>query len=373
MIYGISDIVRNMAGLKSSHILRKEEFWAVDDISLTIKEGETLGIVGPNGAGKTTLLKLLNGIYWPDRGKIVVRGKVGALIELGAGFHPMLTGRENIYVNSAVLGMTKKEVDKKFDSIVDFSEIGDFLDTPVKHYSSGMYVRLGFSIAIHCEPDILLIDEVLAVGDEGFQKKCFNKLGEVKKNGTTILLVSHNMHNMSTFAEKIVLVNRGTAQYYNKVADGIKEYNRLFKQGNNLQAIEQIACGNEIISFYDVKIDRLKLVPGDSFVAHLHYRTVTDYKDVEIDVAIICAADSGLYFQATNRTFKKSIDLTEGEHEISIKIDSIYIHDSFAKVAIAVWSKNRHELLFWWRIPVEFETIDGCNGSNFINMTFTES
>ena len=233
MIYGICDIARNMAGLKSSHILRKEEFWAVDDISLEIKEGETLGIVGPNGAGKTTLLKLLNGIYWPDRGKIVVRGKVGALIELGAGFHPMLTGRENIYVNSAVLGMTKKEVDKKFDSIVDFSEIGDFLDAPVKHYSSGMYVRLGFSIAIHCEPDILLIDEVLAVGDEGFQKKCFNKLGEVKKNGTTILLVSHNMHNMSTFAEKIVLVNRGTAQYYDKVADGIKEYNRLFKQGNN--------------------------------------------------------------------------------------------------------------------------------------------
>ena len=195
MIYGVKDIGRNMFGLSShSEKLRKNEFWAVDDVTFEIKKGETLGIIGANGSGKTTLLKMLNGIFWPDKGKIFVNGRVGALIQVGAGFHPMLTGRENVYINAAILGMSKKEVDEKFDDIVEFADIGNFLDTPVKFYSSGMFVRLGFAIAVHCEPNILLVDEVLAVGDEGFQNKCFNKIGELKKKETTTILVSHNMH-----------------------------------------------------------------------------------------------------------------------------------------------------------------------------------
>ena len=158
MLYGVEDIIRNSLCLSSnSHLLRKDEFWAVDDVSFEVKRGETLGIIGPNGAGKTTILKLLNGIFWPDKGKITIKGKVGALISVGAGFHPMLTGRENIYLNSAILGMSRDEVNKKFDDIVEFSEIGDFLDTPVKFYSSGMFVRLGFAVAIHCKLDILLV------------------------------------------------------------------------------------------------------------------------------------------------------------------------------------------------------------------------
>ena len=171
MMYGMQDIARNSIGLKScSDTLREGEFWALNDVSFEVKKGETLGIVGANGSGKSTLLKLLNGIFMPDKGRIEINGRVGALIEVGAGFHPMLTGRENIYVNGAILGMSKKEIDKKFDEIVDFADIGDFIDSPVKHYSSGMYVRLGFAIASHADLDILMVDEVLAVGDFRFKK-----------------------------------------------------------------------------------------------------------------------------------------------------------------------------------------------------------
>ena len=158
MRYGMQDIGGNLLGMSTKpDMLRKDEFWAVDDVSFELHRGETLGIIGPNGSGKSTIFKMLNGIYMPDKGKIEIYGRVGALIEIGAGFHPMLTGRENIYVNAAIRGMTKEEVDEKFDDIIEFADIGDFIDTPVKHYSSGMFVRLGFAVAVHCEPGVLLI------------------------------------------------------------------------------------------------------------------------------------------------------------------------------------------------------------------------
>ena len=210
MLYGVKDIARNTFGLSShSDKLRKHEFWALDDISFKVKKGETLGIIGPNGSGKTTLLKLLNGIFWPDKGKISIKGKVGALIEVGAGFHPLLTGRENIYINAAILGMTKEETDKKFDAIVEFADIGDFLDVPVKHYSSGMFVRLGFAVAVHCEPDILLVDEVLAVGDVDFQSKSFKKMQEILNRGVSIVFVSHNMDAVRRICKKVIFLNHG--------------------------------------------------------------------------------------------------------------------------------------------------------------------
>jgi len=211
MLYGVQDIGRNAIGLSShSDSLRKNEFWAVDDVSFELKKGETLGIIGPNGSGKTTLLKMLNGIFWPDKGKITVRGRIGALIEVGAGFHPLLTGRENIYVNAAILGMSKQEVDKKFDDIVEFAEIGDFIDSPVKFYSSGMFVRLGFSVAVHCEPDILLVDEVLAVGDLAFALKCHRKISEFRqKSRGTVIIVSHNMQAIRNVCKKVLWLNGG--------------------------------------------------------------------------------------------------------------------------------------------------------------------
>jgi len=225
MLYGIKDIGRNMFGLSShSENLRKGEFWAVDDVSFEVKKGETLGIIGPNGAGKTTLLKMLNGIFWPDKGKITIRGRVGALIAVGAGFHPLLTGRENVYVNAAILRMTKQEVDEKLNDIIEFADIGDFIDVPVKFYSSGMYVRLGFAVAVHCEPDILLVDEVLAVGDKNFQIKCYQKMHEIKKRGTTIILIAHNEYTIREQTKNCLYINNGKMKFLGPSEEAISLY-----------------------------------------------------------------------------------------------------------------------------------------------------
>ena len=180
MLYGFQDIAKSSLGIAPrTQNLKPSEFWALDDISFELERGQCLGLIGPNGSGKSTLLKMLNGIISPDRGRVEINGKVGALIEVGAGFHPMLTGRENIYINGSILGLSKRDIDKKFEEIVDFAELSDFIDTPVKNYSSGMYVRLGFSIAAHIQPDVLLIDEILAVGDVGFKAKCFNAISRL--------------------------------------------------------------------------------------------------------------------------------------------------------------------------------------------------
>ena len=187
----------------------RDYFWALKDVSFEVEQREILGIIGPNGAGKTTALRLLAGITAPTAGSIHWNGRVSALIQLGAGFHPDLTGRENIYLNGSILGLSRKEIDNKFGSIVEFSELNEFIDTPVKRYSSGMYVRLGFAVAAHIDPDILLIDEVLAVGDASFQQKCWHRIGTLRKNGTTIVLVSHNLWAIRELCSKVILLWKG--------------------------------------------------------------------------------------------------------------------------------------------------------------------
>jgi len=187
-----------------------EILWALRDVSFEIKRGEVVGIIGRNGAGKTTLLKILSRITEPTEGRAKMRGRVGSLLEVGTGFHPELTGRENIYLNGAILGMTRKEIGGKLDEIVSFAEIEKFLDTPVKHYSSGMYVRLAFAVAAHLEPEILLVDEVLAVGDAAFQKKCLGKMGDVAQAGRTVLFVSHNMGAIVSLCKRCILIDQGS-------------------------------------------------------------------------------------------------------------------------------------------------------------------
>jgi ABC-type polysaccharide/polyol phosphate transport system ATPase subunit len=186
-----------------------EEFWALKDVSFEVKRGEVLGIIGRNGAGKSTLLKILSRITEPTSGRVVLDGRVASLLEVGTGFHPELTGRENIFLNGAILGMTKAEIRKKFDEIVDFAGVEKFLDTPVKRYSSGMYVRLAFAVAAHLEPEILIIDEVLAVGDAEFQKKCLGKMQEVAKGGRTVLFVSHNMGAVRALCSQAIILDKG--------------------------------------------------------------------------------------------------------------------------------------------------------------------
>ena len=188
---------------------RDEAIWALKDVSFQIKRGEVVGVIGKNGAGKTTLLKILSRITEPTEGFAEIHGRVGSLLEVGTGFHPELTGRENIFLNGAILGMRKGEIERKFDEIVDFAEIEKFIDTPVKHYSSGMYVRLAFAVAAHLEPEILLVDEVLAVGDASFQKKCLGKMGDVSKKGRTVLFVSHNMSAISRLCPRAILLHEG--------------------------------------------------------------------------------------------------------------------------------------------------------------------
>ena len=197
---------------------------ALDNVSFEVKKGEVLGIIGPNGAGKSTILKLISKVTVPDSGEIIANGKIGALIELGAGLHPELTGRENIFLYGAILGMRKKEVEAKFKAITDFAEINDFLDMPIKRYSSGMYARLGFAVAVNLEPDILLIDEVLAVGDESFQKKCFAKMKQVKNSGTTIVFVSHNLEWINKLCNRVIFLEGGKIQFDGTPQQTINHY-----------------------------------------------------------------------------------------------------------------------------------------------------
>lgn len=211
--------------------LEKDEFWALKDVSFDINEGDVVGVIGRNGAGKSTLLKILSQITPPTDGEIKLRGRVASLLEVGTGFHPELTGRENIYLNGAILGMKRGEINNKFKEIVEFAEIEKFLDTPVKHYSSGMYMRLAFSIAAHLEPEILLVDEVLAVGDAQFQKKCLGKMSDVSKQGRTVIFVSHNMGAISSLCKQTIWMDNGLLKKMGDTKKLVSEY--LFNSEEN--------------------------------------------------------------------------------------------------------------------------------------------
>ena len=228
--YGLQDLGNELRGRRhgGNGQLRTDEFWAVRDVSFELRRGECLGLIGQNGAGKTTLLRMLNGLIKPDQGRIEIRGTVGALIALGAGFNPILTGRENIYINGSMLGLSKRYIDTKLDEIIDFAELGDFIDTPVRYYSSGMGVRLGFSVAaILLEPDVLFLDEVLAVGDIGFIIKCLNRMRKLTAN-SAVVFVSHSMPNISMFCNRVMVMKHGVTLLDSpNPADGIDCYYSL--------------------------------------------------------------------------------------------------------------------------------------------------
>jgi len=273
--YGLKDVGMSLTSNSDHHErLRKDEFWAVNDVSFELRRGECLGLIGHNGAGKSTLLKMLNGLINPDAGKITMRGRVGALIELGAGFNPILTGRENIYNNGAVLGFTKTEIDGKFDDIVDFAELNEFIDTPVQNYSSGMKVRLGFSIAAQMEPDILLIDEVLAVGDANFIVKSYNRINEIIKT-SSVIFVSHNMPQVAKIVDKVVHVENGRVQDYSANLNSV--ISQYISKQNNFE-IYNITAGDNI-SHYDIKLN------GRSIISQTE--EIKCFSNLEIDILFI--------------------------------------------------------------------------------------
>ncbi|HSF83235.1 MAG TPA: ABC transporter ATP-binding protein, partial [Anaerolineales bacterium] len=266
-----------MIGKSDSHKeLRKDEFWAVRDVSFSVDRGETLGLIGHNGAGKTTLLRMLNGLIKPDAGRIEVRGRVQALIALGAGFNPVLSGRENIYVNASVLGISKAEIEQRFDEIVAFSELEEFIDMPVQSYSSGMAVRLGFSVAAHLEPDVLLVDEVLAVGDLAFRAKCQVRIQELKERGVAIILVSHNLHTISHVCTRAISLEKGHILFDGDTEQAIDLY-RASLIKNNISIGDVLRAGTgeikiqrvEVLDDHDITQQDFKI--GDRVKFRIHY------------------------------------------------------------------------------------------------------
>lgn len=219
----------------------KEDFWALKNVTLDVNAGTTIGLIGPNGSGKSTLLKAIGGIIEPTSGSVTRRGRLAALLELGAGFHPDLTGRENVYLNASILGLSRKQTDFYFDDIVDFSGIHNFIDTQVKFYSSGMYVRLAFAVAIHVDPDLLLVDEVLAVGDEAFQRKCLDKIRSFQEEGRTIILVTHNLSQVTELADRAILLNRGAVVYDGEPGEAVTEFRNILEGRRVVEAEAEAA------------------------------------------------------------------------------------------------------------------------------------
>lgn len=286
--YGVQDLGREMVGRRHNrnNQLRPEEFWAVNDISYELKRGECLGLIGHNGAGKSTLLKILNGLIKPDGGRVTIHGRVGALIELGAGFNPILTGRENIYINGSILGFSKQEIDDKFDSIVEFAEMSEFLDTPVQNYSSGMKVRLGFAVAAQMETDVLFIDEVLAVGDIGFRVKCLNRIHELLAN-SAVIFVSHSMPAVARVCTAAMVMKKGKNIFSSAdVSEAIDAYHNEFSQG------ERKVVGNGEVEIKEIRIngesqDSIPSIPfGSDLRLHIDLEVHASCREIGIRVQI---------------------------------------------------------------------------------------
>ncbi len=271
MAYAGLDVSRSMLGIPyRTDVLRKDEFWALQNVNFELRKGETLGIIGTNGSGKSTLLRLLTGILPPDQGKIEVTGSVGALIAVGAGFHPHMTGRENIYLNGTILGMNRQQIDERFDEIIDFADIGEFIDAPISTYSSGMKVRLGFSVAVHVKPDILLVDEILSVGDLSFRNKSLRKMQEYRAQANAIIFISHNLEQVRMLCDRLIILNKGEVIYDGRTHDGIVHYEELTRESRvrglrkNALSKSSLAIRRRANSGQDVEIIDLSILNADN-------------------------------------------------------------------------------------------------------------
>ncbi|MHC4720162.1 MAG: ABC transporter ATP-binding protein [Planctomycetota bacterium] len=310
--------------------------WALKDVSFEVNEGEVLGIIGRNGAGKSTLLKILSRITEPTEGRVEFRGRVASLLEVGTGFHPELTGRENILLNGALMGMTRQEIKRKFDEIVDFSGIEMFIDTPVKRYSSGMYVRLAFAVAAHLEPEILFIDEVLAVGDEGFQKKCLGKMGDVARGGRTVLFVSHNMSAVRGLCERVMWINNGLIEaagdgrYINSVSSGLPQ-NMLHKFKD--MVVEKVVIkntqGDETTSFPS----------GSDMVVEVHYNALKRIPSPYFNISIL--SQYGHLCGANMSLDKLTPDYIEGKGVIACVFKSLKLMPQVYTINLSATHQDR--------------------------------
>ena len=329
-----------------------EEFWALKDVSLQIGTSETAGLIGPNGSGKTTLLKLVAGIIRPTKGRIETRGRIASLLELGAGFHPDLTGRENVYLNASILGLSRKETDKHFDEIVAFSELEPFIDMQVRHYSSGMYVRLGFAVAVHVDPEILIVDEVLAVGDEAFQRRCLGRIRDFQREGRTIVFVTHAVDIVREICTRAFLLEKGVLVAEGRPSDVVDTFRRHIHGGEPGEAgpIDQRGSGEA--SFSDVRFlddageERQVYNPGESMEIRARLEVTSPITDPVLGVIVY--DDAGRYLWGTN-TGLRDMDLgtVDGPRNVRVRIPALPVLDTTCFVTLAVSSRSGQD--YYWR------------------------
>jgi len=343
--YGLQDLAKELTGREhgGDGRLRRDEFWAINDVSFELKRGECLGLIGRNGAGKTTLLRMLNGLIKPDKGRIEIRGRVGALIALGAGFNPILSGRENIYVNASVLGLSKREIDDRIEEIIDFAEIGEFIDAPVQNYSSGMQVRLGFAVATALKPDVLFLDEVLAVGDASFRAKCYNKIGQLLQS-TAVVFVSHSMQQVAHICSTTLLLEMGRTRWQGDTRGGADLYANL----NHETALESeaVVIVNSPVRRAELKVDSEKI----GFAGKLNLTL-----DVELDEAMpLCSVRVPIYStQGTvvaewnSKSNGAVINLPVGDSILAIEVGPLHLAPGRYFIGFVVNDRTGVMLPFW--------------------------
>jgi lipopolysaccharide transport system ATP-binding protein len=337
-----------------------DRFWALEDVSFEVQQGEVLGIIGRNGAGKTTLLKILSKVTSPTRGEIRLKGRVASLLEVGTGFHPELTGKENIFLNGAILGMTKEEIKEKFDEIVDFAEIEKFLDTPVKRYSSGMYVRLAFAVAAHLEPEILIVDEVLAVGDSAFQKKCLGKMSNVAKGGRTILFVSHNMAAIAQLTERCLVLDAGVADFHGATADALRHYNDK-KKGSRQRGrvpIGRLDCDYQWLASPSLRILELGLAEGQSEEIDIGGRlrievlleSVSSFENIRLGYSV-----NDYTGRSILGGFSPGFNITDrGRHLIELSINNLSLAPGSYSLSIGLGTGGIQESKYEYHVVIGF-------------------
>jgi len=357
--YGVTDTLYDLAGRDgTTDELRPSEFWALNNVSFELRRGECLGLIGRNGAGKTTLLKLLNGLIKPDNGRIEIRGRLGALIALGAGFNPVLSGRENIYVNASVLGLSRREINEKIGKIIEFAELDEFIDAPVQSYSSGMAVRLGFAVATATDPDVLLLDEVLAVGDVGFQTKCLNTLAEFRRRGAGFVFVSHNMHLVSRYCQQVMYIRHGQVQHFGDVATGIAQYYKDMHAGSFDEdtdipgAPTKIGSGkvkflswhfsnarNEVVSEIDVG------EPVTLVVAYEHRDSTVRHAVLDVTVR----DGEEVVYQGTNILEGSPFERFKKRGELRVQFASLPINTDYLRFSFSLYDESTGEMHDWKR------------------------
>ena len=358
---GAKSILQTVTKSKNYSHNNQEEFWALNDVSFEIKQGDRVGIIGRNGAGKSTLLKVLSRITEPTKGRIKIKGRVASLLEVGTGFHPELTGRENIFLNGAILGMGKVEIKRKFDEIVAFAEIEKFLDTPVKRYSSGMYVRLAFAVAAHLEPEILVVDEVLAVGDSAFQKKCLGKMEEVGKEGRTVLFVSHNIAAIETLCTSGILLNKGQIIDVSSINTCLNKYTNLVETNlsdNNLGPIKSITIKSDKILEYK------KITTNDSIKILIELDKQYSFENNHsILIRIYSLTGENLFTSETEPG--ELAHLSKTDNSITLSIDKLPLNPQEYRLGVGLMNYGIGPI--YWNPSVQFFRVSYKNNEPYHN------